>query len=159
VADGSTVHFSMPYLDPQTPQEGVLTNKTAGIQDFVEAKVLKTHFRPRGFYPTHVDGRPSSPKLWTTRYSLIKCWVGRLWLFCQIKYSGNLGENLIVSGTDGVRSPPSDAEHGYWNRCLADLKLSCKMPRNFPLPLNSTALSQVECVLFWCFIWSLERDV
>jgi hypothetical protein len=35
----------MPCLDPQTPKDGVLTNKTAGIQGFVEVDMLETHFR------------------------------------------------------------------------------------------------------------------
>jgi hypothetical protein len=86
--------------------------------------------------------------------------VGRFGLFCQIKDSGNLGENLIVSEADGIRSPPTDAEHNYRNRCLADLEISCDMRRDLPFPLNSTAFSQVECVIFLGrFLWSLERDV
>jgi hypothetical protein len=44
----------MPCLDPQTPKDEVLTNKTAGIQGFVEANMLETHFRAGVFfYPTH----------------------------------------------------------------------------------------------------------
>jgi hypothetical protein len=43
----------MPCLDLQTPQDGVLTNKTAGIQGFVEANVPETHFRVGFFNPTH----------------------------------------------------------------------------------------------------------
>jgi hypothetical protein len=35
----------MLCVDPQTPQDGVLTNKTAGIQGFVEVKCAETHFR------------------------------------------------------------------------------------------------------------------
>jgi hypothetical protein len=31
----------MPCLDPQTPQRGVWANKTAEIQGFVEANLLK----------------------------------------------------------------------------------------------------------------------
>jgi hypothetical protein len=42
----------MPCLDPQTPQDGVLTNKRAGIQGFVEANLLlvETHFRVGVFF-------------------------------------------------------------------------------------------------------------
>jgi hypothetical protein len=41
----------MPCLDPQTPQDGVLANKAAGIQGFVEANMLETHFRVGVFLP------------------------------------------------------------------------------------------------------------
>jgi hypothetical protein len=34
-----------PCLAPQTPQQGVLTNKTAEIQGFVEPNLLEAHFR------------------------------------------------------------------------------------------------------------------
>jgi hypothetical protein len=44
------INKSMPCLDPQTPQDGVLTNKTAAIQGFVEANMLETHSRARGFF-------------------------------------------------------------------------------------------------------------
>jgi hypothetical protein len=44
------VNKSMPCLDPQTPQDGVQTNKAAGIQGFVEAYVLETHFRVGVFF-------------------------------------------------------------------------------------------------------------
>jgi hypothetical protein len=35
----------IPCLDPQTPQQEILTNKLAGILGFVEANLLETHFR------------------------------------------------------------------------------------------------------------------
>ena len=38
----------MPCLDPEMQQEGVLMNKTAEIQGFVEANMLETHFRAGG---------------------------------------------------------------------------------------------------------------
>jgi hypothetical protein len=39
------INKPMACLDPQTPQQGVLANKTAGIQGFVEANLLETRFR------------------------------------------------------------------------------------------------------------------
>jgi hypothetical protein len=35
----------MPSLDPQTPRQGILTNKTAAIQGFVEANLLEAYLR------------------------------------------------------------------------------------------------------------------
>ena len=40
----------MPCLDPQTPQDGVLKNKTAGIQRFVEANCARNTLQGRGFF-------------------------------------------------------------------------------------------------------------
>ena len=60
------INKPMPCLDSQTPQgktQGkVLTNKTAGIQGFVEGNMLlvETHSRVRGvFYPTGTHEYPS----------------------------------------------------------------------------------------------------
>jgi hypothetical protein len=47
----------MPCLDPQTPKDGVLTNKTAGIQGFVEAGMLETHFRAGVFFILHTSSQ------------------------------------------------------------------------------------------------------
>jgi hypothetical protein len=53
------INKPMPCLDPQTPQGKALTNKTAGIQGFVEASMLETHSRVRGFfYPTGTHEYP-----------------------------------------------------------------------------------------------------
>jgi len=54
----------MPCLDPQTQKDGVLTNKTAGIQVFVEANMLETHFRAGVFLSyTRVNiGQGTRPK-------------------------------------------------------------------------------------------------
>ena len=40
----------MPSLDPQWPQQGMLANTPAGIQAFVEANVLETHFKLGDFF-------------------------------------------------------------------------------------------------------------
>jgi hypothetical protein len=37
----SRINKPMPCLDPQTPQQGILTNKTARIQAFVEVNLLE----------------------------------------------------------------------------------------------------------------------
>ena len=41
------VNKPMPSLDPQTPQDGVLKNKTAGIQGFVEANCARNTLQGR----------------------------------------------------------------------------------------------------------------
>jgi hypothetical protein len=43
----------MPSLDPQSPQQGILANTTTGIQGFVEATVLETHFKLGVFFPSY----------------------------------------------------------------------------------------------------------
>jgi hypothetical protein len=50
----------MPFLDPQTPQRGILTNKTAGIQGFAEANLIETHFRARVCLSNIVTAVPGS---------------------------------------------------------------------------------------------------
>ena len=44
------VNKPMPSLDPQWPQQGMLANTPAGIQAFVEANMLETHFKLGDFF-------------------------------------------------------------------------------------------------------------
>ena len=49
------INKPMPCLDPQMPKDGVLMNKTAGIQGFVEVDMLETHFKVRVFFILHTS--------------------------------------------------------------------------------------------------------
>jgi hypothetical protein len=68
------INKPMPCLDPQTPKDGVLTNKTAGIQGFVEVDMLETHFRAGVFLSyTRVLRvlHPTIAPITTGRFSLL----------------------------------------------------------------------------------------